>query len=425
MGRMPDATRAGGADGAPAVRPPSYRALLDVPTLPRALAGTQLARIAGSMLGVAIVLFSLAEYGSPSLAGLITFVGIFPGLVVSPIAGALLDRHGRTRLIALDFLVAMAAMLLIGCLALVDRLELPVVFAIAGLASLTGPLSNTGLRTLFPLIVPRPLWERLNAVDSNGWVIASIVGPPIAAIAVGLVGGAWTLILVGLLFGLAAWVVAGVPEPPAPSDATGGHLLRDALAGLRYAWSNRTIRGLGLSVSLVNVTGGIVSIVIPLLVLDRLGLGEPVVGLLFAVQGVAGVTVGFLAGRLDTRGRERLLVAIPILGFAPATALLFGAELPLLVLSMALAGMLVAPMDVAMFTIRQRRTDPAWLGRAFAVSMALNFSGYPIGAALGGALAAISIELAIGVAVVMPVVAGIAALAMIPARATEYDPAVA
>ena len=62
----------------------------------------QLVRIAQSMVGVALVLFSLTRYGSPTLAGLVTFAGIAPGLLISPIGGALLDRHGRTRLIRLD-----------------------------------------------------------------------------------------------------------------------------------------------------------------------------------------------------------------------------------------------------------------------------------------------------------------------------------
>jgi len=84
----------------------SYRALLGVPSLGRALIGMQTARIAQSMLGLALVLFTLARYRSPELAGVVTFAGIAPGLVVSPIAGALLDRHGRTRLITLDFVIA-------------------------------------------------------------------------------------------------------------------------------------------------------------------------------------------------------------------------------------------------------------------------------------------------------------------------------
>jgi len=58
-------------------------------------------------------------------------------------------------------------------------------------------------------------------------------------------------------------------------------------------------------------------------------------------------------------------------------------------LAMALGGLVNGPMDIAMFTLRQRRTDPAWMGRAFTVSMNLNFSGFPIGAAITGAMLAI------------------------------------
>src|SRR5205807_619051 len=55
--------------------------------------------------------------------------------------------------------------------------------------------------------------------------------------------------------------------------------------------------------------------------------------------------------------------------------------------------------------LRQRPTDPAWLGRAFAVSMALNFAGFPIGSALGGAIVPFSIELTFAVAIVTNVAA--------------------
>ena len=54
------------------------------------------------MWTVGIVLFALERYHSPSIAGISIFVLIFPGLTVSPIAGALLDRHGRKRLMRLD-----------------------------------------------------------------------------------------------------------------------------------------------------------------------------------------------------------------------------------------------------------------------------------------------------------------------------------
>ena len=59
--------------------PPSYRALLEIPTLGRILLGMALSRIGGSMLGVALVLFTLERFGSPALAGVVTFASVAPG----------------------------------------------------------------------------------------------------------------------------------------------------------------------------------------------------------------------------------------------------------------------------------------------------------------------------------------------------------
>lgn len=397
----------------------SYGALLRVPSLARALTGMQIARIAQSMVGLALVLFTLAHYRSPELAGLVTFAGIAPGLLVSPIAGALLDRHGRTRLITLDFLVASGSLALIGALALVDALPAWLLIAIAALSALTGPLSATGLRSLFPLMAPRHLWERVNAIDSNGWVVATLVGPPIAAVVVSIVGGPWALIVLGGAYALAAAIVVGVPDPPT-TPLTSGRLLVDAWAGVRYTWRNPTLRGLGFSITTLNIAGGISTIAIPLIVLNRLQLGQAAVGLVFAVQGLFGLFAGLLAGRMDTRGRERPLIVWPMLGFGLGTALLLpdAGVLPV-VAAMAIVGLVNGPMDVAMFTVRQRRTDPAWMGRAFAVSMSFNFAGYPIGSAIGGILAAQSIALAIGVAVVACLVAFVIAWRLIPAKGAE------
>ena len=392
----------------------SYRALLAVPSLGRALLGTQISRLAQSMVGVAMVLFTLVEYKSPALAGLVTFASLTPGLIVSPIAGALLDRLGRVRLIAFDFVVAMLALGLIGVLGALDLLPPPVLILIAAVSSLTGVFSATGLRTLFPLMAPKELWERLNAVDSNGYVIASIIGPPLAGLSVGLVGGPTVLLLIGLLYGIAAAIVIRVPEPPHEAVSS-GNLLTDAWEGLKYTWRNRTLRGIGFSITVGNLAGGMMTIVVPLIILERLHLGEATVGLAFAAQGVFGMVSGFAAGRLDTRGRERRLIAIPTLLLAPAAALLLiNAGLWPVVVSMCLIGLVIGPLDVAMFSLRQRTTDPAWMGRAFAISMSFNFAGYPVGAAIFGALAGASIELSIVLGVVALIVAAVLAQVMIP-----------
>ena len=395
----------------------SYRALLAVPSMGRLLLGMYIARVAQAMVGVAIVLFTLSAYHSPALAGLATFLSIFPGILASPIAGALLDRHGRTRLIVLDLVVALSSLVLIGVLALAGTLPVGLLMAICAIASLTAPLSATGLRSLFPIIVPPHLWERVNALDSNGYVVSAILGPPLAAGLVAAVGGPLALIGIGLGFGLAAIVLSRAPDPETDTHTTGS-LLLDAWQGLTYTLRNPTLRGLGFTISVLNVMGGTFTIVIPLVVLTRLHLSEVVVGLVFAVQGLFGTASVLVWGRLDSRGRERLMLVVPILALAGVSAiLLWSTELAVLIIVMAISGALTGPTDIALFTLRQRRTDPAWTGRAFAVSMSFNFMGIPIGSLIAGVLATSSIDAAIALGVGACLAAGVIAALTIPNEA--------
>jgi MFS family permease len=405
----------------------SYRALFRIPTLGRIVLSMQVARTAQSMLGVALVLFTLDAYDSPGLAGIVTFAWIFPGLVASPIAGALLDRHGRVRLIVLDYTVALVSLALIGGLALAGLLPAGLLVLIALVSSVTGIFSHTGLRSLFPILVPRHLWERVNAIDSNGYVVATIIGPPLAAGLVATVGGPQTILAIAVAFGVAGLVMIRVPEPFVETVTT-GRLLPDAWQGVLYFWNNPTLRGLGLSLSIVNLAAGMTTIVIPLVVIEVLGAGQAAVGLVFALAGLAGMVSVLVFGQVDTRGRERTMIVIPMFLSAGAVALILpaagaggievglGAGLAFLAAHSLTIGLLQGPLDIALFTVRQRRTDPAWMGRAFAVSMAVNFMGFPIGAAAAGAIATVSLPAAVGLGVVACLVGGTLAAIMVPRR---------
>ena len=221
----------------------------------------------------------------------------------------------------LDYAVALLALVLIGVLALAHALPVPLLLAISVVSSLTSILSHTGLRSLFPLLVPERLWERVNAIDSNGYLVATILGPPLAAALVTIVGGATTLILIGIVYGGATIAMIGAPDPISATAST-GRLLVDAWDGVKYTARNPTLRGLGISISLLNLSGGMVTIVVPLIVIDRLHAPEVFVGLVFAGSGVAGMIAALIAGRLDTRGREWNLLVLPMAGIAVADLLL-------------------------------------------------------------------------------------------------------
>jgi MFS family permease len=179
--------------------------------------------------------------------------------------------------------------------------------------------------------------------------------------------------------------------------ASTGNLLRDAWLGLVYTWHNRTLRSLAISLSTMNLGGGVIQIVVPVLILKHLGMGQDMVGYMFGLSGLFGVGSAFISGRIRTEGRERRMILIPATGFVFTSAIIIwpGSIVPIAV-SMAVSGLLNGPLDIAMFTLRQRCTDPAWMGRAFTVSMNLNFSGFPIGAAVTGIMLSVwPVEVAI------------------------------
>ncbi len=368
------------------------------------------------MMLVALVLFVLARYHSPRLAGATAFLAILPGMLVSPLAGALLDRRGRTRLVAVDYMIAALALWLIAAFSALHALPPPLLLAIVGVASLTNPLSAAGARTLFPLLAPLELWERANALDSSGHVVATLVAPPLAGALVGWAGGEWALAAAGGVFAGAALVMARLPDPAA-TVLFKGSVVANAWQGLAYVVRNPTLRGLALTLSIYSLSTGLLTIALPVLVLDRLHQGPATVGFLWGVMGAAGLVSALVTGRIATSGRERRLMLGAILVSAGAIAVLpFANGLPAVAVALVLMGLAGGPFDISLFTLRQRRTDPAWFGRAFAVSMSINYSGMPIGSALAGPLIGWSINAALWAAVAASLVAALFPMLAIPAR---------
>jgi len=397
--------------------------LLRVPGFARLYAGLLLGRVGGSMVTVTLVLFVLARYHSPQLAGATAFLSLFPGLVVSPVAGALLDRHGRGRLVVLDYLTAAITVAVLAVLSTGHLLPWGALLLIVGFASLTNPLSNSGARSLFPLIAPRHLWERANALDSSGHVVAQLVGAPVAGLLIGILGPEWALAACGLVFAAAAVVMLRLPEP-ASTAVTDGSIWLNAWRGLQYVMRNATLRGLAMTLITFNLSWGILAIAVPVLILDRLHQGPATVGLVWGVMGAAGLISALIAGRMSSLGRERQLMFVTILVSAAGIALLpFATALPLVILAIIIFGAANGPFDIGLFTLRQRRTDPAWFGRAFAVSMSLNWVGTPVGSALAGTLIGWSLNVALWAAVLAALVASVFPLLAVPARDGPASPA--
>ena len=110
-----------------------------------------------------------------------------------------------------------------------------------------------------------------------------------------------------------------------------------------------------------------------------------------------------------------MIVAAILIATAATAILPFAGSLVAVGAAILLLGFATGPFDIGLFTLRQRRTDPAWFGRAFAVSMSLNSVGNPIGSALAGPLIVWSLNVALWAAVAACAIATILPMLLIPA----------
>ena len=367
------------------------------------------------MVSVGLVLFVLSRYHSPLLAGAAVFLFTFPGLLLSPVAGALLDRFGRARLVTVDYFVAAATLFALAALSAAHDLPPALLLIICCVASLTGPLGIGGARSLVPSLVPNHMWERANALDSSSDILSSIIGAPLAGVLVGFISGEAALAASALLF--AAGGVAMLTVRDSNFVPQGGRVLAEAWSGLAYVLRNRSLVGLAFTFMAFGVGWGCLVIAIPVLVLGRLHQGPATVGYIWGLVGVAGLVGMLFAGRIRTQGRERQLMAVSLLAMAALLAVMpFAGSVFVVAAALVAIALVETPFDISFLTLRQRRSDPARFGRVFAVSVSLNMIGGPVGSAIAGPLIGWSLDAALWTAVVAVAAAAIFPMLVIPAR---------
>lgn len=339
------------------------------------------------MQSLAFLLLAITSFHSPAKAGVIAMLSILPGLILSPLAGNALDRLRTSRCVIADYWFTAALLTAMAVLAARHVLGFPTLGILAAVSSLTTPLSQGGTRALVPALVPRPLWNRANALDSVSVELSYVAGPPLAGVCFAVFGPSATLAVTAAAFGLAALPLLrlGIPDQPAEKTAEQG----STWSGVRYVLRNSALRGSALSMLTSRVGFGALTVALPVLTLRHLHASTSMVGLLWATAAVAATASHLVFGRVNTNQAERRWICF---GMA-------GAGIGMLVVALsgslfqALAGMILlgsaqGPIDITTLSLAQRRTDPAWMGRSFSITQTLASVGLPLGALLGGSVAA-------------------------------------
>ncbi|MFC6986755.1 MFS transporter [Streptomyces cirratus] len=368
--------------------------------VPQLLLAACLSRLAHGMLLFVVVLYAIAEFDSAEVAGLSGAFLTLPGFLVSPLAGAVLDRFGALRAVAMDTTVSAVLVGAIAVLSVFGQLTPAVLYLMLALFSITSPLTDGGIRTLFPQFVPDAAYDRANALDLSTYSVIEVGGPLVAGGLFALSGANPALLTVAAMYGLAALSLSLLRGGTAKADADRGvaqdaapqepvqHLLRSAWEGITYLLRNATLRGLAASYAVFQVAYGMLVIIVPVAVAGHVAdetSSSRYVGLIWAVLGLAGGTGALLAGKYVRAGLERRFMVgalvLSAVAVYPVSAL---GSLVALGTGLALFGVMEGTVNVSLMSLRLRRTEPERLGRVMTVSISVNLIGFPVGTSLGG-----------------------------------------
>ncbi|MET9776255.1 MFS transporter [Streptomyces sp. NPDC006367] len=181
----------------------SYGRLLRAPYAARLLFSTLVGRLPNAMAPVSLLLVAQADHGSLGFGGALSAVYLVAFAVGQPVLGRVADRRGPTLPIVSG---AIAASCALGALAVVGTESRGLSVVLAAVAGLSNPPLESGLRTLWPRILPaRPEYVRAAyALDNGSQEAVYVAGPLLAALLAGFTpGGALAATAaVGLVGGL-------------------------------------------------------------------------------------------------------------------------------------------------------------------------------------------------------------------------------
>ncbi len=322
------------------------------------------------------------------LLGLVGFANAAPVLIAAPIAGAVLDRVDRRRVLLAVQVTLVVTAAALGTLVATGTVEVWHIMAIAAVNGLASGFDWPARLSMVPSLVSRRQLQSAVAVNAAAFNVSRIVGPALGGWLIGLIGLAACFYLNAAMYVPFVVVLAGLAvDRGVPSEGTSRGAFGELLEGYRYIWRTPAIRGL-LSVDIVPLAFGLVYFSLaPAVARDVLGLGSRGLGVLLAANGIGSLVgaslVAFMAGI-----RRRGLIVIGGVGLFGVSLIAFAASSNVyasLALILAL-GVVVAVYATLNDTLVQTLVDEAYRGRVLAVYTML-WGLTPIGALEAGFLA--------------------------------------
>jgi len=266
----------------------------------------------------AIALYTLVREltGSPLALGLVFLTKMVPFAIASPLAGLLVDRFNRRRLmIAADLL---RALVVLGFLLVHEASDLYLIYALTGVQVILTAVFIPARSASIPNVTTAGELLTANALSAATWSTLLAVGAALGGVATEWFGVRVVFVLDSLSYLVSAAFLwrTSIPQQTDPGASVGS--VKTALGGIakgwRYLWQHREVGRMALAKSTWSLGGGALVYMLALLGEDLMP-GSPAlgIGLLYGLRGL-GTGIGPIAVRswLPDEKRWPLMMGVGI-----------------------------------------------------------------------------------------------------------------
>jgi predicted MFS family arabinose efflux permease len=317
------------------------------------------------------------------------FVQRLPWLLFGVVAGAVIDRLDRRRLIIVVDILRTAVLAVLALSIAFGYGNLPLIYAAMFVLGTAETFADNANSTIVAVAIPAEGIGQANARLMGAKIVTNqLAGPPLGAFLFGL-GLAVPFGFNAVCFALSVAVIARITLPPPHDTGPRTTSMRTEVGeGLRWLWGHPPVRTLAIMITVFNITFGASFSIWVLYATERLGLSEVGFGFLLTASAVGGVLGSTVYTWLESRFSYAWLLRVGlIIETLTHLALVLTREAVVAGLVMGLFGIHAVVWGTTSTTVRHRAVPSPLLGRVTSVYLIGSVGALALGTLLGGAIA--------------------------------------
>ena len=344
--------------------------------------GQTMSLLTSAIVQYAIIWHITFKTGSAVDLAMATIAGILPQILLGPIAGVIVDRFDRKKIMMYSDGMIAVATLVLGILFLYGEPSMMGMYIVLAVRSLGSTFHSPSFTASIPMLAPKEKLVKISGINQTINSITLIIAPILAGILFGAIPLPYIIFLdiIGAIFGIGSIAMVHIPNPEKKEEKS--NILLEMKQGFGEIKQSRFLLILTIYVIAICIIFMPIASMYPLITKNYFRLEAiyvSIVEVLFSI----GMLVGGIAMAKEVGFRKKqytMLVAMLIFAVALITSGLIPNSMFWMFVFLTFVMGSMGPFFEGLYTvILQTKIEPQKQGRVFSIVMSFMQLATPIG----------------------------------------------